>query len=235
MTRIISVVSCKGGVGKTTLSINLATALTNLGMDTVLLDGDLRAPNIAIHLGASGMKNTIHDVISGKSSIKESIHIHRPSGLRLIPASHSLKSARNSDFDVFTWLQGNMSNLAETIIVDTPPGLNNDSLEVIRMSDGVIGITTPDMPSIIDTMKSLMMAKKLGKQILGVVINKAGNFDMNVTDIEALLETSILAVIPEEDDVKESLYIKHPVVYSHPESAFSKNVVDIASRITQKW
>ena len=65
MGKVITILSGKGGVGKTTTGINLATLLTNLGGLVTIVEGNLSSPNLALHLGSPNVENTLHDVMNG--------------------------------------------------------------------------------------------------------------------------------------------------------------------------
>lgn len=229
--RTIAIVSSKGGVGKTTFSISLAHAMTKQGSNTLLVDADLRVPNVALSLGGTN-GSTIHDVISGRANLEEAIHVHT-SGLRILPASHSIHNANNSDFDIFSYLHNKMLQNAQNIVIDSPPGFGEDAARVMHIADAVIAVTTPDMPSLIDTLKSIKLAKEMGKKVLGVVVNKKKKFDICTPDVAALLETTALAELPDDDSVRESLENSNPVTHMHPESHFSQQVNTIASWIVK--
>ena len=83
MSRTISVVSGKGGVGKTISAINLAHALFSQGKDVLLVDGDLNSPNLHHYLGGE-IVYSIHDVLNNRLHFTEIIHKH-PSGIETIP------------------------------------------------------------------------------------------------------------------------------------------------------
>jgi Mrp family chromosome partitioning ATPase len=70
MARFITVLSGKGGVGKTTSAINLGLALSKLGADVIILDGNLSSPNLSVHLGNTFFPTTIHDVMHGNEPIQ---------------------------------------------------------------------------------------------------------------------------------------------------------------------
>ncbi|OYT39322.1 MAG: hypothetical protein B6U86_05380 [Candidatus Altiarchaeales archaeon ex4484_43] len=92
MSNIIGVVSGKGGVGKTTFSINLAAALKEFDQDSIIVDVDLGNPNIALQLGIPSMPLTLQEVLAGEARIQHSI-FHHPVGLKVIPSSLSMSGA----------------------------------------------------------------------------------------------------------------------------------------------
>lgn len=82
MTRIISVLSGKGGVGKTTLVSNLGASLVKRGKNVIIIDGNVTAPNLSLHLGIPFYPITLHDVLKNKVPIESAI-FHHESGLKL--------------------------------------------------------------------------------------------------------------------------------------------------------
>jgi len=85
MSKVIGVISLKGGVGKTSCVTNLASALYDFNKKTLIIDANLSAPNIGIHLGLIDPENTLHDVLNGDSKVEEAIHSYDK--FDLIPAS----------------------------------------------------------------------------------------------------------------------------------------------------
>ena len=83
MTRIITVASGKGGVGKTTLVSNLATALANFKKSVIAVDGNLTTPNLGLHLGIPLYPVTLQDVLNGHSSLNEALYYH-PAGFTVL-------------------------------------------------------------------------------------------------------------------------------------------------------
>ena len=71
MAKIYAIISGKGGVGKTTTSINLASSLNKLGEDVIIVDGNLTTPNVGIHLGAPIVPITLNHVLNGQSRIED--------------------------------------------------------------------------------------------------------------------------------------------------------------------
>ena len=91
MTRILSVVSGKGGVGKTTLVSNISASLVKAGKNVLVIDGNVTGSNLHIHLGIEATDNmiTLNDVLEDKAFITQAIYRH-PLGFSIIPASLSL-------------------------------------------------------------------------------------------------------------------------------------------------
>lgn len=97
MTRVITVASGKGGVGKTTITANLGVALSTYGEETIVLDADVAMANLELILGMEGKSVTLHDVLSGEAAIEDAIY-EGPGGVKVIPAGIYLK-----DYVKYDW------------------------------------------------------------------------------------------------------------------------------------
>ena len=232
MTRFISLISGKGGTGKTTVAINLATALSNKGRIVTILDTNLGVPSVAAYLGYPANKVTLHDVLSGTHTIHQATYLH-PSGIRVIPASTHPEDP-NADYPTsLNAIFLSMIGETEVCIIDTPPGFNKRTLEALDASDEVIIVTNPDTHSITDAVRSGKIAAERGASVIGVVLNKTTKNSHDENYLQQLFQKNILTAIPDDKAIPQSLEKHHPVLYSHPRSpsslAFKKlaDLIDI--------
>ena len=93
MTKLITITSGKGGVGKTTTAVNLGAALNAFGNDVIIVDGNLTTPNVGLHLGAPMVPINLNHVLSGKAKVADAIYEH-DSGTKIVPSSLSVKELR---------------------------------------------------------------------------------------------------------------------------------------------
>jgi|SRR3989344_7830733 len=219
-TRFIGCIAAKGGVGKTTSAINLGAALNFFGKDTIIVDANITTPNIGIYLGVPIAPSTIHDVLRGKKEIKDVVYEH-DNGLKIVPASISIKDAKKVDINRLPNALADLYGHSDFIIVDGCAGLTKESLSIMKSVNEIIIITNPEMPAITDALKTIKIAKELNKEILGVLVTKTNskNADISLNDIESILETPIIGIIPEDRAIKFSQAQKEPVIYTHPKSA----------------
>jgi septum site-determining protein MinD len=98
MSRIITITSGKGGVGKTTTSINLGAAINAFGREVIVVDANLTTPNVGLHLGAPIVPISLNHVLSGKAKLTEAMYEHE-SGTKIIPSSLSVSELRRLDPD----------------------------------------------------------------------------------------------------------------------------------------
>ncbi|HLC70564.1 MAG TPA: AAA family ATPase [Candidatus Nanoarchaeia archaeon] len=117
MTRFIALVSGKGGVGKTTSTINVGQALTNLGHKVILLDANLVTPNLGIHLGLMNPPNSLNKFLRKEKSLKEITYLHE-SGLSLIPASPSYAEYQKTNVQKLSEIFEHLDEGADFVLVD---------------------------------------------------------------------------------------------------------------------
>ena len=230
MTRFLAVAG-KGGAGKTTTAINLASALKGYGREVVLVDANLKSPHIALHLGATTVKNTIHDVLLGMKRIRDSAYLHI-SGLHVIPGSISPEKQEAASSENTRKHLLDLVGTGEMVIMDT----GNDSIDiknVMKAADELLIVTTSDLPSVTEALKISRKARTMGLTVIGAVVNRIRqqNHEMDIQNIEAMLDMPVIATINEDKAISESLVMRHPVVYSHPESRAAKDFRLLAAKL----
>src|SRR3990167_6287456 len=93
MAKLLTIISGKGGVGKTTTAINLGAALNSFGKEVIVLDANLTTPNVGLHLGAPIVPVNLNHVLNGKANIADAIYEHE-SGMKIVPSSLSVRELR---------------------------------------------------------------------------------------------------------------------------------------------
>lgn len=247
---IIAVSSGKGGVGKSTVAVNLAVSLSHNGAKVGLMDADVYGPNIPIMLGATGRQPEV-----GEGNKLLPIEAH---GIRMIsmavlvppdkpmvlrgPMLHGVVSQFLSDV-----LWGDLDYL----IVDMPPGTGDVQLSLAQLVpvQGAVLVTTPQMVSLSDVTRALKMFEQVAVPVLGVVENMSyfvppddpdKRYDIFGTGGgERLAESHgipLLGQVPIGLEVRESGDNGVPVMVSHPDSpqsnAFRKAAEELARQVS---
>jgi flagellar biosynthesis protein FlhG len=171
----IAVTSGKGGVGKTSVAVNLAVALAELGRKVSVFDADLGLGNIDVMLGLAPGAH-IGAVLSGEKSLAD-ITIDGPSGVGIIPAGSGIRALTALTPAVQRRLNGVMTAAQEGVdflIIDTAPGIWDSVIDLAEQCDRVVVVTSYEPTAIVDAyaMTKLMTAAAPKREI-GIVVNGA--------------------------------------------------------------
>ena len=171
----IAILSGKGGVGKTTVAVNLAYALATKGYETGLLDADIHGPNVPKMLGIE--HETIYGDKEGMEPIKASPH------LKVI----SLAFMLNEDAPVIWRGPLKMTAIKQFIgdvkwgkldflVVDLPPGTGDEALSIAQLlkESNAIIVTTPQDVALLDSRRAVNFALRLNMNVLGIIENMSG-------------------------------------------------------------
>ncbi len=197
----IGIYSAKGGVGKTTISVNLAYALKEKGFKVGLLDADIDCPNVTMFLGMNDRITEMPLKPIDKLGVKVlSTAMLTDDASQPIIWRGPLIAKMVDDF------LGNAEwGALDYLIIDLPPGTSDAPLSIMQMLDldGFILVTTPQKISAINTMRSGNMALKLGNGILGVIENMSAGNSENAKKLAEQLHTKFLGSIPYEASFAE--------------------------------
>ncbi len=232
MTRFIAIVSGKGGVGKTTTAINLGTALVASGKDVVVLDGNLTAPNVGLYLGVTNPPHTVHEVLDGTTKVEEATYLHA-SGLKVIPGSIRLDALEKLDLNKLKKMHNKLKGFSESVLIDTGAGLTKETLAVMNLADEVLVVTNPELAAVTDALRTIKKAEENNKVVLGVVLNRVkpeGN-ELSRENVETMLGKPVIISIPESVSIKRAQEMKHPVVYTDPNSIASLEFKRLAEKL----
>ena len=230
MTRFISVVSGKGGVGKTTAVINLATALSSkFKKDVIIVDCNVTTSHLGLHLGMYYHPVTLNQVLKDEAKITDAMYDY--SKVRVIPASLDLHELKGVDM---IKLKDAISELsADIVLLDSAPGLGREAISTIRASNEILFVTTPFIPSTLDMVRCNELIKQLNIGCLGVVLNmvEGENYELRKEEIEKISELPVLATIPMDRNIPKSLAEKEPLITYRPKSPASKEFIKLAARL----
>lgn len=232
MGRVISIISGKGGVGKTTTAINLGAALNKFKKEVIIVDANLNTPNIGIHLGAPIVPVTLNHVLKGKADIEDAIYEHS-SGTKIIPSSLSVRELTRFNSKKLLIIAAQLRKISDFVIFDSSAGFGEEAIATIESGEEIIIVTNPEMPAVTDSLKAVKVARGLGKEVKGVIVTRYRNakYEMPLSSIKSMLEIPIIGVIPEDNAVKEALNRRDAVVHTHPHSRVSKKYYEIAAKI----
>ena len=249
VTHIIAVSSGKGGVGKSTVSVNLATSLALEGATVGLLDADIYGPNIPTMMGVTVGPKLVNDPEKGEMFIP--------------PVSHGVKVMSmgflvQGDQPVI-WRGPMLHNILsqfcnkvqwgklDYLVLDLPPGTGDVQLSIAQMLplSGAVIVTTPQEVALQDVRKAINMWDKVKVPIIGVVENmsyftgddgkKYYIFGQGGGDsIAKKFNTKVLALNPLVPEVREGGDVGKPIVIKNPESESAKILRDMAKKVAQE-
>jgi len=228
--RIISIVSSKGGVGKTTVSINLSYALSGVLKKRVLLiDGNITTSHISLSIDIP-TKNTLN-----KALRKFKIETEKYRSLEILPSSISPYDLQNVNIERFSELIKTIKDRYDFIIVDSPPGLGKETLSILKGCEEILIVSAPFASSIVDIFRIVKVAKKMKIRILGLVLNGVRNkaYEFSSEEMSNFTNLSVLASIPFDKKLYKALSEKKPVIEYSPRCKASKEFIRLAHKIAE--
>ncbi len=232
VSKVIAVASGKGGVGKTTIAVNLGVALALHGKKARVLDADIAMANVSLHVGLDDVPVTLHEVLAGDADVGDAIY-HVMKNFEVVPCGVTLSGFQKATPDRLRDVVIDLIEGVDYLIIDSPPGLNRDSILPIAIAEEVLLVANPDIASIIDTAKTKAIADLIGTNVYGTVINKAtfSEKSVAVAEIGKTLETEIVAVIPEDPEVRKALMARRPVLLYNKKAPASRAFMSFAERM----
>ena len=237
--RVISVVSPKGGVGKTTVATNLAVGLARTApLSTVIVDLDVQFGDVASALNLDP-EHTLLDVVRGPavqdSMVLKTFLTQHQTGLYAVCGPTSPADADDiTAADVAQLLQ-TLASEFRYVVVDTAPGLDDHALAAIDQADELVTLTSLDVPGVRGLRKELNILRDLGLNLekRHVVVNFADpRSGLTKADVEATIGTGVDLVLPRSKAVPVSVNQGVPLLQSDGRDAMAKQLRKLVDRFT---
>jgi ATP-binding protein involved in chromosome partitioning len=231
----VAVASGKGGVGKSTISVNLAIALAQSGACVGLLDADIYGPNIPTMMGVHSLPGTKDEKIIPAEAYGVKLmsmgFLVKP-GQPLIWRGPMLNSAIRQFLSDVDWGE------LDYLIIDLPPGTGDAPLSLAQALplSGVLIVTLPQAVSLEDASRGLTMFQTLGVPILGVIENMRGEFfgAGGGEDLSRIAKVPFLGAVPMESIVRVGGDTGEPVVIAQPTSEAALALIRIAEQVAAR-
>jgi septum site-determining protein MinD len=237
MAKVITITSGKGGVGKTTSTANLGTALAGLGNKVVVVDADIGLRNLDVVMGLENrIVYDLVDVIEGNCRLRQAlIKDKHEAELYLLPA------AQTRDKDAVTKeemieLVDQLREEFDFVLIDSPAGIESGFKNAIAGADEIIIVTTPEVSAVRDADRIIGLCEAYEKGQPRLILNRlrpkmvrSGEM-MSVEDVLQILAIDLIGIIPEDEDVITATN-KGEVLVLDKSSRTGKYYTDIARRI----
>lgn len=244
--RVIAVTSGKGGVGKTSLSVNLAMEMAKLGKKVVIFDADFGLANVEVMLGIRPTYNLL-DLIHNNKTMPEII-TKGPMGIGFVSGGSGVSELASLDKNSIKLLISEMIKLDkmyDIVIIDTGAGITDSVMEFVMVSPEVLLVVTPEPTSITDAYSLLKVLRRKNEfnpiyKTINVVSNRVTNdsegdeiFSKMNTVSSKFLNTKLeyLGAIPQDKNASMAIIEQKPVVSAYPNSPASKAIQELAGKL----
>ena len=214
---ILAVTGGKGGVGKSTLSVELGAAL-----DATVVDADLGMADLPIGPGPD-----LHDVLAGRADAIEAV---RDDGVvRLLPCGRSLAGARAADVAALSGTLRAVEAEYGDVVVDCPAGMRADAGVPLAVADACVVVASPRSYALADAVRSRELARELDAGLVAVAINRAVD-DPPEHAFEDVLGAPAVAV-PADPRMGRTLDSFRPVVRTAPSTRAARAIGEVADAV----
>lgn len=229
--RVIGILSGKGGVGKSTLTANLAIQLARLGREVVAIDCNLTTSHLGLLFGFYDYPVTLNHVLRGEYEIEDAIYEHK-SGVKIIPGSLSPRELSGVDLLDLRVKLSSLVGKNDFVLLDGAPGLGREAISAILCSQEVLLVAIPTLSSILDVLRVKAVVNSYNIPILGVVVNMYDKrYKVRPEEIEVSVNLPILATIPYDKELIESNVFKIPVSILNPKARSSREFEKLAKKL----
>lgn len=242
-TRIITVASGKGGVGKTNMSVNMALAYARLGKKVVVMDADLGLANVNVMVKMIP-KYSLYHVIRKQKTMKE-ILVETEYGITIVPGASGFSKIANLSEDERHNFIDELNTLqdADIIIIDTSAGVHSNVLDFIAAADDVVIITTPEPTAITDAYGLIkIIATEIDSLNMGLklVVNSVHSYAEAKTVSDRMtsiagqflnLKLEYLGCVFADNAVQQAVLKQKPFMVEAPKSKAAHCVQHIVGRL----
>lgn len=236
---VIVLYGAKGGIGKTTVAVNLATAIAHETKQRVaIVDMDIQMGDVALLLSIVPERSIVDAALNGERlgpDLLNSLVYTDRSGVRVLPAPATPEDSADLTARQMGQVIDALSRTFDYVIVDTAPTLNDINLTILEKSTLIMLLTTPELPSLKRTKISLgllLRSWNFPEDRVKLMVNYPhAHSGILLSDIESTLDYPIFWKFPYDPAVAQSVKAGRPCLETKPGTRFSRNVFDLARAV----
>lgn len=225
---VYAIASGKGGVGKTTTTVNLGTALARAGTRVAVVDADLGMANLAGFVSLTPESTTLHDVLAGDADVEAATY-QLAENIFAVPSGTRLDEYAETSPEGLREVVDTLRDRFDVIVLDVGAGVSHETVLPLGLADETVLVTTPEPAAVNDATKTIDLVDRAGGEVAGLVVTRTRpDGPASPTELAANLDLSLLAAVPEDDAVRESVYAGTPLVVHAPTSPAARAYVELA-------
>ncbi|WP_318570370.1 AAA family ATPase [Salinigranum marinum] len=236
---VVAVAGAKGGVGKTTTTINLGAVLADMGHSVVLVEFDVAMANVGDFLDLEvdfedARDPTLHEVLAGTANVADAIY-EAPGGFDVVPSGTTLEGFANVDVGRAGAVLTAVRSRYDVVLLDTGAGIGAETLVPLSLADETVLVSSPRVASVRDAKKTRNLVRQVDGTVAGVVFVKSGSGrSPGVERIADFLAVDLLGHVPEDAAVAAAQDIGRPVVVADGDSDAARAYGALGSRMHER-
>lgn len=241
---VILVGADKGGVGKTTVSVNLAVSLGRRGIRTLLVDADLGLGNVHVLAGVDG-RRTLAELTPGGVAMDELL-VEGPGAIQILCAGSGVARLADVDERTLAHLGSEINRLAssfDVILLDTGAGISSHVIHFMRMAQDILVVTTPDLTAVLDAYGAIKVAREARVEgRFGILVNAAESPEeaARVFDRISACAQRFLNFTPDslghllrDDGVRTANQNRRPIALAQPDSPTARALTALSEKLVR--
>ncbi len=228
---VYAIASGKGGVGKTTTTVNLGTALAGVGNRVVIVDVDLGMANLAGFVSLDAGGTSLHDVLGGSATVDQATY-ELANGIWAIPSGVDLDGYADVATEELTSVVADLRERFDFVLLDVGAGVSHETVLPLGLADATLLVSTTEPAAIQDATKTVDLVGRAGGTVGGMVVTRTRpNEPVSPEDVAEKVGTDLLVAVPEDPKVRESVHAGTPLVVHEPKSPAAQAYRYLAARL----